>query len=191
MIIRKTFSVESAHIVRNMPVSKVCSNSWHGHSAVIEVFLTANSLDIAETIVDFGLVKKIIKPFINSFDHCIQFHNKESDEVKEFFKKQNKRWIELPCSPTAESLSLLMLFVIDKLLEHTEYNNGEDKVRVSSVRYHETTTGYAEAFREDLKLIKNKYQIKDIIFSDGVKEDEKLDLIFPEPPKNTIKIVQI
>jgi len=172
MIIRKSFQVESSHIVRDMSVSKPCSNSWHGHSAVIELFFTSDKLDNAQTIIDFGLIKNIIKPFIMSFDHCVQFHSKEKQEIKDFYYKQNKRWIELPCSPTAESLSLLLLYYIDKLMKNTIFFNGEGNVQISSVRYHETTTGYAESFRDDLKWV--DYNYNDIKFSPGVIEDENL-----------------
>jgi len=175
MIIRKTFKVESSHIVRDMSYSHACSNSFHGHSAVIEVLLTSDRLDNAQTIIDFGLIKNIIKPFINSFDHCMQFHHNESNEVKEFYAKHNRRWIQLPVSPTAESLSLLMLFVISKLLKNEKYTNGEGDVKVHSIIYHETTTGYAQAFSEDLIWV--DYKTSDIIFSDGVVEDENLQKI--------------
>ena len=42
MIIRKTYSIEGAHCVRNC-TSERCSHSIHGHSAVIEVFLESRS----------------------------------------------------------------------------------------------------------------------------------------------------
>ena len=102
-------------------------------------------------------------------DHCWQLWNKESIKFKEFISEYSDRWISLPVSPSAEQYSLLFLFVIDKILNATEFNNGEDRVIVSSVKVHETDTGYAEAFRKDLNLV--KYNLNDIILSKQVQEE--------------------
>ena len=170
MIIRKLFKVENSHIVRNCSTQR-CSHSIHGHSAVIELFFTASGLDNGQMIVDFGLLKGPIKEFIDSFDHCHIIWNKESAEYKEFFYKNNERWIELPVSPSAEQLSLMMFYIIDIIISRTLFNNGERCPQLVSVRYHETETGYAESFREDLCMWKHK--LKDIVFSPGIRSDWK------------------
>jgi 6-pyruvoyltetrahydropterin/6-carboxytetrahydropterin synthase len=171
MIIRKLFKAESAHIVRNC-YSDRCKFSIHGHSGIIEVFLEANKLDNAGMIVDFGILKNEVKDFIDSFDHSYLMWNKESDEYKEFIYDHSDRWIELPMSPSAESISLIMLYVIDLILHNTKLNNDEDSnIKVVSVRYHETATGYAEAFRDDLNMFNDTLQ--DIVFSEGVADEWK------------------
>ena len=170
MIIRKSFSVETAHKVLNCSTHR-CSHSSHGHSAIIEVFFTASGLDNGQMVIDFGLIKNTIKEFIDSFDHTYVFWNKMPEEEKEYHKKFSERWIELPVSPSAESSSLLMLYVIDEIIKATKFNNGEQFPIVSSIRYHETTTGYAEAFREDLSWV--QYYLSDIIFSEGIISEWK------------------
>ena len=55
MIIRKLFKFEGSHIVRNC-TSDRCSHSLHGHSYKVELFLTADHLDNAGMVVDFGLL---------------------------------------------------------------------------------------------------------------------------------------
>ena len=62
--------------------------------------------------------------------------------------------------------------LIDQILQNTGKINGEGCIQLYSVRVHETATGYAEAFREDLKLV--HFQIEDILFSSGVTDDWKV-----------------
>lgn len=165
MIIRKLFKFEGAHIVRDCS-SLRCKESIHGHSYIVEIFLTSSRLDNGQMIVDFGLLKGTIKDFIDSFDHCWTVWNKETDEFKDFVKKHSLRWIELPVSPSAEMFSLMFLFVIDKIIENTKFQNGEGFVKLHSVRVHETETGYAEAFHDDLQWW--KWSLDNIIISDDI-----------------------
>lgn len=168
MIIRKLFKFNGQHIVRNCS-SERCKKSIHSHSYKVEVFFTSKGFDNGQMLVDFGLMKGTIKDFIDSFDHAYSIWNKESEEFEMFMKTNSDRWIEMPVSPSAEQYSLLFLYVIDKIVNATEFNNGESKVNVSSVRVHETATGYAEAFRNDLEWV--NYDLDDIIFSDDIKEE--------------------
>jgi len=147
----------------------MCKFSIHGHSYKVEVFLTSDKLDNGQMIYDFGLMKGTIKDFINSFDHAYSFWNKESDSFKTFIKQYSERWISMPVSPSAESYALMFLYVIDKMLDNTTFNNGEGNVKVSSVRIHETATGYAEAFRDDLDW--TTYDLEDIVFSPSIEEE--------------------
>ncbi|MCW3785738.1 6-pyruvoyl trahydropterin synthase family protein [Plebeiibacterium sediminum] len=168
MIIRKKFKFEGAHIVRDCSSDR-CKKSLHGHSYVVEVFLTSDKLDFGQMIYDFGLTKGTIKDIIDSFDHAYAMWNKESDDFKSFIKNNSERYIEMPVSPSAECFSLTILFLINKILEATQFNNGEGNVSVKSVRVHETDTGYAEAYMEDLKWF--DYGLNDIQFSDAIKEE--------------------
>ena len=170
MIIRKKFKFEGAHIVRNCSTQR-CKKSIHGHSYEVEVFFTSNKLDNGYMILDFGLTKKHINNIIDSFDHAYTLWENESDEFKIFFKENSERWIQMPISPSAESYSLMFLKFIDFILKHTTFSNGEGDVLVSSVRVHETKTGYAEAFREDMDLI--ELDIKKVIFSNEVINEWK------------------
>lgn len=168
MIIRKLFKFEGAHIVRNCS-SVRCKKSIHGHSYVVEVFFEADGLDNGQMIYDFGLTKGTIKDIIDSFDHAYSMWDKESKEYKKFMKENSDRWIKMPVSPSAEAYSLMFMYVIDKIVLATEMNNGEKNVRVSSVRVHETTTGYAESFRDDLKMV--DFNLHDIKFSKGIRAE--------------------
>ena len=105
MIIRKKFKFEGAHIVRDCSSNR-CKFSIHGHSYVVEVFFTSKGLDNGGMVMDFGLMKKSISDFIDSFDHCYSLWSREKDDFKTFIKQQSARWIEMPVTPSAEMPSL-------------------------------------------------------------------------------------
>lgn len=171
MRIRKQFKFCSGHIVRNCS-SERCRKSMHGHNYIVEVFFEGSKLDNGDMIMDFGLSKETIKDFIDGFDHCWQMWDKETKEFKSFIKNNSDRWIEMPISPSAEQYALLFLFVIDKIMKATTFNNGESlDIKVSSVKVHETDTGYAEAFRDDLNLV--KYTLDDIKLSEQIQLEFK------------------
>ena len=175
MIIRKLFKFEGAHIVRNCS-SVRCKKSIHGHSYVVEVFFKSDGFDNGMMVMDFGLMKGTIKDFIDGFDHAYSLWSKESEDFKNFMITNSDRWIEMPVSPSAEAYSLMFFKVIDAIVKATEFNNGEKNVQLYSVRVHETTTGYAESFREDLEWC--DFELEDIKISDGIKSEFKDEKMF-------------
>lgn len=164
MKIRKLYRIESAHVVRNA-VSQRCSHSYHGHSGEIEVFFKTDKLDNAGMVYDFGAFKNTIGSFIDMFDHSIHLWKGDDPECIDFFKKNNERWIILPANPSAETYCVLFRDCINEILKQIKnfdgFNNGEGNIFCSGVRYHETTTGYAESEEDDLV----RFSIKDIEFS--------------------------
>lgn len=171
MIITKFFEVESAHIVRNC-TSERCSHSIHGHSAKIEISFTCDSLDNAQMVYDFGLMKGSIKDFIDSMDHCYLLCSKEKEGFQEFIKKECDRYIVLPFNPSAEMLSLYILNTVDNILHNTVFANGESGVRVHSVRYWETRTGSATVTVDDMGMY--SYTIDDVEYSDSLLKEHKV-----------------
>jgi 6-pyruvoyltetrahydropterin/6-carboxytetrahydropterin synthase len=170
MLIRKLFKFEGAHIVRNCS-SERCKKSIHGHSYVVEVFFTSKGLDNGQMVLDFGLMKGTIKDFIDGFDHAYSMWDKETEPFQQFIHEQSDRWISMPVSPSAEAYSIMFFKVIDSIVKATEFNNGEKEVELYSVRVHETTTGYAEAFRTDLEWV--TFNLEDIVISNGIKAEWK------------------
>ena len=167
MQIRKLFKVEMAHVVRNCSTDR-CKKSIHGHKGTIEVFLTANKLDNAGMIMDFGLMKNAIKQFVDSFDHCLVLWSKDNPSYLKDMKKWSDRWVELRCNPSAECLALFFVKMINEILYRTSFCNGEGNVICSKVIYHETDTGYAEATYEDIKNFPLDCHVE---YSDGVMCD--------------------
>ena len=174
MQITKIFNVESSHRVVNCSSSR-CKYSLHGHSAKIELTLSAKKPDNGGMVYDFGFMKGSIKEFIDSMDHCNLFYKNDDPKYVEFIKSFNERWIELPVSPSAEFLSAFIFKYVQYILDNTTTNNGESNIEVVSVRYHETASGSATCFKEDLENWAN-YNIEDIKFSPGVVRDWSADL---------------
>ena len=174
MLITKIFKVESSHRVVNC-TSERCKYSLHGHSAVIEITLDCSKPDNGGMGYDFGLMKGSIKDFVDSMDHCNLFYKYDDQVYVDFIKKFNQRWISLPVTPSAEFLSAFIFKICDYILNNTVMLNGEGYVKVHSVKYHETSTGSATCFREDLDGWAN-YNKNDIVFSEGVKKDWGDDL---------------
>lgn len=171
MRIRKLFKFENAHIVRNCS-SERCKYSIHGHSYQIELILQAHRLDHGQMVYDFGLLKSSIKDIIDSFDHAICFWNKDDSDYIDACKKFSNRWVSLPVSPSAEQFSRVIFFWAKQILEQTHMQNGEADVSVYSVIAHETATGYAQCFEDDvLNAQMGELRLTDFDFSDAVKAE--------------------
>ncbi|MDR1976158.1 MAG: 6-carboxytetrahydropterin synthase [Campylobacteraceae bacterium] len=171
MVIRKIFRFENTHIVRGCS-TKRCRTSIHGHSYKVEVLFEATTLDDAQMVYDFGLMKGNIQDLIESFDHSVTLWNKDDAGYIAAMKKYSDRWVELPVSPTAEQFARVIFLMVDLLLLNTIFTNGEGKVSVNSVIVHETDRGYAkadakDAYSESMGII----NLNDIVFSEGVRED--------------------
>lgn len=171
MIIRKLFKFENAHIVRNCSSDR-CKRSIHGHSYKVEVLLQANRLDHGQMVYDFGLLKGVIKDLIDSFDHAIAFWDKDDSEYIAACKQFSARWIALPVSPSAEQFSRVFFFLVAEVLKQTQTQNGEGDVTVHSVIVHETDTGYAQCFQEDVDNVQmGSLSLTDIEFSAQVQAE--------------------
>ena len=171
MRIRKLFKFENAHIVRNCS-SERCKYSIHGHSYQIELILQAHRLDHGQMVYDFGLLKSSIKDIIDSFDHAICFWSKDDSDYIDACKKFSNRWVSLPVSPSAEQFSRVIFFWAKQILEQTHMQNGEANVSVYSVIAHETATGYAQCFEDDvLNAQMGELRLTDFDFSDAVKAE--------------------
>jgi len=170
MIIRKKFRFEAAHLVRNCS-STYCRENIHGHSYVVEIFLKGNQLDNGCMLMDFCKLD-VVKELINSFDHSYCLWKNEDEEFIKAIHQFNKRIVTMPISPSAEGFSLMLFVMIKHLLSQITLENGEGKVALSSVRVHETETGYAEAFEEDLAMA--NFTFDDVSFSEGIRNSWKL-----------------
>lgn len=169
MLIRKLFKFENAHIVRNC-TSDRCKRSIHGHSYKVELILKASKLDHGQMVYDFGLLKGVIKELFDSFDHAICFWQNDSAEYIQACKTFSARWVALPVSPSAEQFSRIFFYLAQQVLKSTEIQNGEGDVEVYSVIVHETDTGYAQSFLEDIQNTQmGELDLESIEFSEQVR----------------------
>lgn len=148
MIIRKLFSFEGAHIVRNCSTER-CSRSIHGHSYKIEILLEADALDHGQMVYDFGLMKHEMRSVVDAFDHTLVYWNEDDPAYIAASIQHSLRWIGLPVSPSAEQLSRVFFVLLDQVLQQTTMRNGEADIRLASIIVHETATGYAQCFNKD------------------------------------------
>ena len=168
MLIRKLFKFENAHIVRNC-TSERCKRSIHGHSYKVELLLKASKLDHGQMVYDFGLLKGVIKDLYDSFDHAICFWQDDSAEYIQACKTFSARWVSLPVSPSAEQFSRIFFYLAQQVLQSTVTQNGEGDVEVYSVIVHETDTGYAQSFAEDISNEQmGLLSLDQIVFSEQV-----------------------
>lgn len=171
MLIRKLFKFENAHIVRNC-TSDRCKRSIHGHSYKVELILKASRLDHGQMVYDFGLLKGVIKELFDSFDHAICFWKDDSQEYIHACQTFSARWVSLPVSPSAEQFSRIFFFLAQQVLKATETQNGEGDVEVYSVIVHETDTGYAQSFAEDIcNEQMGLLSLDQFIFSEQIKRE--------------------
>lgn len=171
MLIRKLFKFENAHIVRNC-TSDRCKRSIHGHSYKVELLLKASKLDHGQMVYDFGLLKGVIKDLFDSFDHAICFWEKDDPQYIDACKTFSARWISLPVSPSAEQFSRIFFYLAQQVLKSTITQNGEGDVEVYSVIVHETDTGYAQSFLEDIQNEQmGLLNLEGIVFSEQVQSE--------------------
>ena len=76
----------------------------------------------------------------------------------------------LPVSPSAEQFSRVFFFLAQQVLKSTITQNGEGDVEVYSVIVHETDTGYAQSFQEDIENTQmGLLSLDKIVFSEQVQ----------------------
>ncbi len=68
MEIFKTFTVEAAHRLPNVPVGHKCSR-LHGHSFQISIYVEGEAGEQTGWIMDFGELKKAFQPIYDQLDH--------------------------------------------------------------------------------------------------------------------------
>lgn len=171
MLIRKLFKFENAHIVRNC-TSDRCKRSIHGHSYKVELLLKASKLDHGQMVYDFGLLKGVIKDLYDSFDHAICFWQDDNPDYIQACKTFSARWVSLPVSPSAEQFSRIFFYLAQQVLKSTVTQNGEGDVEVYSVIVHETDTGYAQSFAEDIENEQMGHlELNGIIFSEQIESE--------------------
>ena len=181
MIIRKKFQiVGSAHIVLNCSSDR-CRKSYHAHSPVVELFISADKLDNAGMILDFGLLSNH-KRFLNVFKNTLMLWKSDNDGVSMLSGYANDsgveindiRWVILPFNPTAENLSLYFHMVMEDIIKQTKFKNNESNdIRILKVRYHETKSGYAESNSKNMIEFRKEFNGDDVQVSNAIINDDK------------------
>lgn len=175
MLIRKSFRFEHAHVVRNCSTRR-CALSLHGHSYVVEILLTASTLDRGGMVLDFGILKGVVHPLIDAWDHAVSFWDQDDPAYISAIKSHSERWIGLPVNPSAEQMSRVFFVLIDHALTATPFTNGETGVTLDSVIVHETATASAQCWRRDAldPAMGGEIEPNRISFSEAIRADRKV-----------------
>ncbi|MCB9334616.1 MAG: 6-carboxytetrahydropterin synthase QueD [Flavobacteriales bacterium] len=140
--ITKEFDFEMAHAL--VGYDGPCKNI-HGHSYKLKVTVKGNvknnTSDSDEgMVVDFGIIKKIVKELIvDKYDHALVLNQKMKIEETQF-NFMNKLII-VPFQPTCENLLLHFADLIREKLP--------SQIDLTYLFLRETPTSYAEWFTED------------------------------------------
>ena len=142
--VTKIFPFEMAHALWNY--DGACKNI-HGHSYKLFVTLTGTPVNNSKNpkngmVIDFGDIKKIIKPIIeNEFDHAFLICE---DADSQALKHDNQMFSKLRIvkfQPTVENLLSYLADIIKGKLP--------ESVNLHSLKLQETETAYAEWFASD------------------------------------------
>lgn len=183
MKITKTFTAELGHKIFSN-IHTPCKNI-HGHSYKIELTLEGSPVNQANMVLDFAGMKDCIKPFIESFDHCMLFCQYDNPDYINFIKNNCHRWISVPFNCSCEMMALMIFRFCQEILNYTEFSNGETP-KVSSVTVWETATGRCTVDEEDIKKYYNDLWMIQTSFSDSIVKEwpKELKNIFIGEPKS-------
>ncbi|MEO0469198.1 MAG: 6-carboxytetrahydropterin synthase QueD [Bacteroidota bacterium] len=92
VLITKTFRFEAAHFLPEMPEGHKCRR-LHGHSFKVEVQVLGETDPKTGLLMDFGDIKKVVKPYVEMLDHWL------INEVGE------REGFELLQNPTSENMA--------------------------------------------------------------------------------------
>jgi 6-pyruvoyltetrahydropterin/6-carboxytetrahydropterin synthase len=125
-----TKRIEFCYGHRLMDYDGVCQHP-HGHNAVVEIHLEADTLDGRNMVADFGDIKRIVKGWIDQeLDHKMIL--RRDDPLTAVLQKMGEPVYLLDSNPTAERIAQL---IYDKSREHG--------LPVSRVTVWETPTSWA------------------------------------------------
>ena len=144
--IRKQFKFEMAHQLKDS-YSAACHENLHGHSYVLEVYLSSQNVNMNGMVVDFGEVKDVIGDYVNSWDHSLTMPVFFDKEYLDMLGRYTKKMRITSYNPTAENMAKAMFNEITKMVnEYQQKTYGKIDWTLSKVRLHETTTGWAEYY---------------------------------------------
>jgi len=140
--VTKQFHFEMAHAL--LDYDGPCKNI-HGHSYQLNVtvkgMVKTNTSDSDEgMVVDFGIIKKIVKELVvDVFDHALVLNERAKIDVSNF-EFMNKL-IRVPYQPTCENM---LVHFAKTIQEHLP-----NHIKLHSLFLRETNTSFAEWFAED------------------------------------------
>lgn len=139
--VRKLFKFEASHILASA-YSKACTDSIHGHSYKVEVFIQAEDLNCDQMVLDFGKLKDMTAGLWHKWDHSLTLPEQMKGLVNE--RVNGKPILYSSKNPTAEWMAKEFFDVINKSVIALTDVSDNFIGKLLKVRVHETDTGWAE-----------------------------------------------
>ena len=140
--VQTQISFECAHRLYSVNTySSECRDNIHGHSYKVTIVIGRNELNDAGMVVDFKLLKKVVKEKIeNKYDHACILRN--IDPLAEHVLRECKKVVIVDENPTAEWMSKEFYESIANSLKDVD-----SKLQVVSVAVQETDNNIAMYFQ--------------------------------------------
>jgi len=135
--VRKQFRFEMAHQLLSSYTSE-CNETIHGHSYILEVFISSNRLDENDMVIDFGQIKDLMSGYIEQWDHALVMSACADSDYLKVLKDNNKKLITIPNNPTSEYLSMIMYNAIKDLFTIIS------DIKLVKIRLHESESSWSE-----------------------------------------------
>ena len=122
-VIERSFDIAVGH--RLSKHKGKCKN-FHGHNYKILVGIRAKHLDNNGMVLDFSELNRIVKTFLDKFDHSliVSLDDKIYNKMSETFLQHNMKVVALPYEPTAENFtSEIYRYVASKLPPDVEMDH--------------------------------------------------------------------
>lgn len=118
-----------------------CKN-LHGHRYVLEISFSGKKLDNVGRVIDFGVIKDIVKDWIdNNWDHNTILSLDDSKLGSSIEKTTGQKIYYMPYNPTAENMAkYLFSEILPNLFIHLD-------VQIEKLRIFETPTCYVDIFQ--------------------------------------------
>lgn len=106
----------------------------HGHTLIIQIVLESETLDEQHMCVDTDKVKRVIKEFIDLYDHS--FFIEESDPVKDAFLELFKglKITVMDKTPTAEAIAEFIYNFFDRRFKELSPNEYMKGFKIAEIR---------------------------------------------------------
>lgn len=122
----------------------------HGHRGVLDITVTADSLDSIDRIIDFGVMKSIFKEWVDKhWDHNLILNPKDplldlSDEDLSYVTNKRSAYImpEEHPNPTAENIAIVFFKEMEKVLAN-HCRVFPVPVRLVCITFYETPNSWA------------------------------------------------
>lgn len=93
-----------------------CAN-LHGHNYLVEFYLTGHQVDPIGRIVDFAVVDRLFKGWIDEhWDHGFLLWDQDVNAIEALTQVQPNRIFLLPYNPTAENMARYLMDVVSPAL---------------------------------------------------------------------------